>query len=164
MPLAVQWGGQVLSQSNGSSRQQPFALATNLSTVCRELDMDFIQDCNVGQFEYWGAVGHYTIASVACDIVQDPQLKKLIQANAHSIAFPASEITIKNMKGLSKRPFVPLADVPDMVWKVGPFKRGGMSSRNTAIILPTWISPTAMARRCSRSARSQNPTSIPPCG
>jgi len=128
MPLAVQWGGQVLSQNNGSSRQQPFALATNLSTVCRELDMDFIQDSNVGQFEYWGAVGHYTIASVACDIVEDPQVRKLIQANAQSIAFPASQIAIKNMQGLSKRPFVPLADVPDMVWKVGPFKRGGMSS------------------------------------
>jgi hypothetical protein len=32
------------------------------------------------------------------------------------------------MAGLSKQDFVPLADVPDMVWKVGPHKRGGMDS------------------------------------
>jgi hypothetical protein len=32
------------------------------------------------------------------------------------------------MQGLSKRDFVPLADVPDMVWKVGPHKRGGPNS------------------------------------
>ena len=32
------------------------------------------------------------------------------------------------MAGLSKKAFVPLADVPDMVWKVGPHKRGGMNS------------------------------------
>ncbi|MFI5103345.1 MAG: hypothetical protein ACHP79_00350, partial [Terriglobales bacterium] len=129
-PLAIQWGGQVLSDGSGAggSRQQPLALATNLSTVCRELDVDFVQDWNIGQFEYWGAVGHYTIASIACDIVQDPQLKKLMQANQNSITFPVAQITDKNMKGLSTRPFVPLADVPDMVWKVGPFKRGGMSS------------------------------------
>ncbi|HEY4676745.1 MAG TPA: hypothetical protein VIJ01_06270, partial [Candidatus Angelobacter sp.] len=128
MPLAIQWGGQVLSQGNGNATRQPFALATNLSSVCRELDVDFVQDWNAGQFEYWGAVGHYTIASMACSIVKDAQLKKLMLANSNSISFPLNQITAKNMQGLSKHPFVPLADVPDMVWKVGPFKRGGMSS------------------------------------
>lgn len=128
MPLAIQWGGQVLSEGNGSRMQQPLALATNLSTVCRELDVDYVQDWNVGQFEYWGAVGHYTIASIACDIIQDAQLKKLMQANADSITFPTAQITAKNMQGLSNHDFVPLADVPDMVWKVGPNKRGGMTS------------------------------------
>jgi hypothetical protein len=128
MPLAIQWGGQVLADSGGSAQQQPFALATNLSTVCRALDVDFVQDWNIGQFEYWGAVGHYTIASIACDIVSDPDLKALMQANADSITFLTTQITPKNMKGLSTHDFVPLADVPDMVWKVGKFKRGGMTS------------------------------------
>jgi hypothetical protein len=87
MPLALQWGGQVLADGNGNSMQQPFALATNLSTVCRELDVDYVQDWNIGQFEYWGAVGHYTIASIACDITQDAQLKKLMLANARAFPF-----------------------------------------------------------------------------
>jgi hypothetical protein len=128
MPLAIQWGGQVLESGDSNARVQPFALATNLSTVCRELDLDYVQDMNTGQPEYWGAVGHYTIASHACDIIQDPQLRKLMQANADSITFPVAQTTAKNMKGLSKKDFVPLADVPDMVWKVGNFKRGGMKS------------------------------------
>lgn len=125
LPLAVQWGGAVLG---GEETPQPFALATNLSTVCRELDVDFISDLNSGQFEYWGAVGHYTIAEFACNLVQDSHLRSLMQANAENITFPEAEINGKNMKGLSNQPFVPLADVPDMVWKVGPYKRGGMTS------------------------------------
>ena len=32
------------------------------------------------------------------------------------------------MQGLSLQDFVPLADVPDMVWKVGDHKRGGMKA------------------------------------
>jgi hypothetical protein len=128
MPLAIQWGGQVLTDDDGKTTQQPFALATNLSTVCRELDVDFIQDWNIGQFEYWGAVGHYTIASIACQIIENADLKNLMQANCDSITFPTAQLTAKNMKGLSTRDFVPLADVPDMVWKVGKFKRGGMTS------------------------------------
>jgi hypothetical protein len=37
-------------------------------------------------------------------------------------------ISRKSMAGLSKRDFVPLSDISDIVWKVGPFKRGGMNS------------------------------------
>jgi hypothetical protein len=49
-------------------------------------------------------------------------------ANLDRISFDLGDINKKNMAGLSKRDFVPLADVPDMVWKVGPYERGGMSS------------------------------------
>jgi hypothetical protein len=99
-----------------------------LSTVCRVLSVDFVQDWNIGQSEYWGAVGHYTIAEKSCEIVRDASLKALMQANMTSITFPLSQINKKNMQGLSTHTFVPLADVPDMVWKVGPNKRGGMTS------------------------------------
>ena len=128
MPLAVQWGGQVVMNGPGSQQRQPYALATGLSTMCRVLSVDFVQDWNIGQSEYWGAVGHYTIAEKSCEIVQDASLKTLMQSNMTSITFPLSAINQKNMQGLSTRPFVPLADVPDMVWKVGPNKRGGMTS------------------------------------
>jgi hypothetical protein len=52
----------------------------------------------------------------------------LMSANLKRISFAVPDIRKKTMQGLSKRDFVPLADVPDMVWKVGPFKRGGMNS------------------------------------
>lgn len=48
--------------------------------------------------------------------------------NRDLITFPTTRVVDKNMKGLSNQSFVPLADVPDMVWKVGPHKRGGMKS------------------------------------
>jgi hypothetical protein len=43
MPLAVQWGGQVLMTGRGGQQGQPYALATSLSTVCRILDVDYVQ-------------------------------------------------------------------------------------------------------------------------
>jgi hypothetical protein len=51
-----------------------------------------------------------------------------MEANLERISFELADINTKQMAGLSKRDFVPLADVPDMVWKVGPFKRGGMKA------------------------------------
>jgi len=105
-----------------------YALATFLSTVCAELDLTLLRDWNTGLPEYWGAVGHYGIATKACDVIRNRKLKQLMDANLDRISFDLSDINKKEMAGLSKRHFVPLADVPDMVWKVGPFKRGGMKS------------------------------------
>lgn len=125
-PIALQWGGQVFLDKNkkGSS----YALATFLSTICNELDVTLLRDWNIGLPDYWGAVGHYSIATKTCDVIQNKKLKKLMQANLERISFEISNINKKTLTGLSKRDFVPLADVPDMVWKVGPFKRGGMTA------------------------------------
>ena len=92
------------------------------------LDVELVRDWNIGLPEYWGAVGHYTIANKAIAAIRNKRLKKLMDANLERITYDQAQITSKNMKGLSTRDFVPLADVPDMVWKVGPHKRGGMSS------------------------------------
>jgi hypothetical protein len=127
MPLAVQWGGHVYFDGDEASRLS-FALATSLTTVCNELNVDIIRDWNVGMPEYWGAVGHYTIAGKAIDLLKDGDLKSWMGANRDLITYPTEDVVDKNMKGLSNRPYVPLADVPDMVWKVGPHKRGGMKS------------------------------------
>ena len=78
--------------------------------------------------EYWGAVGHYTIAGKAIDLLDAGDLKDWMDANRDLITYPTEDVVDKNMKGLSNRPYVPLADVPDMVWKVGQYKRGGMHS------------------------------------
>jgi hypothetical protein len=125
-PIAMQWGGQVFMDDTkqGSS----YALATFLSTACNELDIAPLRGWNIGLPEYWGAVGHYSIANKACRVIRNQNLKQLMQANLDRITYDIADITKKNMQGLSKKEFVPLADVPDMVWKVGPHKRGGMKA------------------------------------
>src|SRR5205085_12629846 len=104
---------------------QSYTLATALSTMCRELDVDLVRDWNNGLPEYWGAVGHYTIANIACDHVKDKNLKKLMQANKERVSFTRETIEkgANAFSGLGKKKFVPLADVPDYVWKGG--KRSG---------------------------------------
>ncbi len=103
----------------------PFALASNLSTVCRELRVDLVRSTEIASFEYWGAVGHYTIGSFACDQVQDSNLRGLMQANRRRISFDRDDITKKvndvttthGVEGVQAKRFVPLADVPDKIWK-----------------------------------------------
>ena len=126
--LALQWGGQVFEWGGGVQQASSYALATLLSTVCRELDVDLVRDWNIGLPDYWGAVGHYGIASKAIDALPAGKLKTLMSANLKRISYDVADINKKNLQGLSKLDFVPLADVPDMVWKVGPHKRGGMKS------------------------------------
>ena len=125
-PIALQWGGQVFLDR--TERRSSYALATFLSTVCNQLDVTLLRDWNVGLPDYWGAVGHYSIATKACGIIRNPKLRRLMGANLERISYKVEDINKKRMAGLSKQTFVPLADVPDMVWKVGPHKRGGMTS------------------------------------
>jgi hypothetical protein len=125
-PVALQWGGQVFGEAGG--RASSYALATLLATVCNRLNVSLLGDWNTGLPEYWGAVGHYTIATKAISRIRNPRLRTLMTANLERISFPMTDISAGNMAGLSKKPFVPLADVPDMVWKVGPYKRGGQSA------------------------------------
>jgi hypothetical protein len=118
-PIAIQWGGFVFTDSGGQQRQ-PFALATLLSTVCQKLDVDFVRDWGFSLPEYWGTVGHFTIANMACTIAgsQGSKLRKLMEANLENITIQLEGITVEDTKGLSKGDFVPLADVPDLVWKM----------------------------------------------
>ncbi|HEY7246758.1 MAG TPA: hypothetical protein VH678_23030 [Xanthobacteraceae bacterium] len=125
-PIALQWGGQVFL--NGAKQNSSYALVTFLSTVCNQLDVTLLRDWKTGLPEYWGAVGHYSIATKACGAVRNEKLKRLMQANLENISYDVQDINKKTMQGLSNKDFVPLADVPDMVWKVGPHKRGGMNA------------------------------------
>jgi hypothetical protein len=126
-PIALQWGGQVFIDGKTKSSSS-YALATCLSTVSNLLNVEVVRDWNFGFPEYWGAVGHYSIANKACGVISDAKLSKLMNNNLERITYDIKDINKKEMAGLSKRDFVPLADVPDMVWKVGPHKRGGMTS------------------------------------
>lgn len=77
-PIAVQWGGTVLGTSD---RQSTFALASNLSTICRELNVDLYRGPNVAAFEYWGPIGHAKIAEFASLLVEDANLATLLKKN-----------------------------------------------------------------------------------
>lgn len=111
-PIAIQWGGTVFANDAGNL---PFALSTNLSTVCRELDVDILRSRGLASFEYWGAVGHYTIGSFACDQVEDGDLHTLMSLNKVRVSFDPEDINTDLNKPFFG--FVQLADVPDKVWK-----------------------------------------------
>ncbi|MDN4597076.1 hypothetical protein [Leifsonia virtsii] len=69
----------------------------------------------------WGKAGHYTIASLACAHVAPPGLARLLAANADriSLRLDGAEATAAPNVLEANRDlgFVPLADVPDLVWK-----------------------------------------------
>jgi hypothetical protein len=130
-PIAIQWGGTVFANENANL---PFALATNLSTVCRELKVELFRFSGLASFEYWGAVGHYTIGSFACAQVRDENLRDLMIANRVRISFDPGAIST-DVNDVSVPGFVPLADVPDKVWKKTksqktPFGRRGPENPN----------------------------------
>jgi hypothetical protein len=121
-PIALQWGGQKFV-SGKQEGELSFALATCISTICRELDVDIVRDWNVGYGEYWGKLGHYKIAAKACELVTNKKLKSLMMANLKNISFDDQVIASGNIPRFEKDQFVPLADVPDLAW--GTWKRDG---------------------------------------
>lgn len=120
-PIALQWGGQTVIDQQGEANLQ-FALATCLSTICRELDVDIIPDWSIGHSEYWGKTGHYKIAAKACELFDDAttlmrKLKRLLMNNVDVIGFGDQAILEGELKKIDSKQFVPLADVPDLVWR-----------------------------------------------
>ena len=122
-PLALQWGGQRFfgAPAAGGGLSFPFALATSLSTICRELSVEIIRGHNIALPEYWGEVGHFTIGEVACGLISSSSttLTKLFLNNRKNIGFDDATITSGHVTGLGPNDFVPLANVPDDVWKKG---------------------------------------------
>jgi hypothetical protein len=122
-PLALQWGGHAFRSGNGMPSQS-YVLATFLSTVCNRLEVDLVRDWGQALPEYWGTIGHFTIANIACNLVPGAKAKQFFKDNRLNITFELSDITAPGTSGLSKKDFVPLADVPDLAWKIGAFVRG----------------------------------------
>lgn len=120
-PLALQWGGQTFADG-GSESSYNFALAASLSNVCRLLDVELVRSHNTGARPHWGTMGHYSIASLACDLLTNPKLKQLMQANVDRVSFELTGLSKEQLaaaleKAKSTNGFIPLADVPDIVWK-----------------------------------------------
>jgi hypothetical protein len=116
-PIALQWGGHTMIESGGGKVELSYALATSLSTICRELDVDVFRGWNIGLSEYWGKIGHYKVAAKACELISNMKLRLLMNNNRAVIAF--DDETLKNGKKVTidSKKFVPLADVPDYVWR-----------------------------------------------
>ena len=75
---------------------------------------------------YWGRVGHYSIAAFAVDLVGTQKLKKLLQDNLENLTYQIDAIRNQKLDELIKdADFIPLADVPDEVWKKYKTKPGG---------------------------------------
>lgn len=134
-PLAMQWGGQVFADGE---KRSAFAVATNLSTVCRLLEVRLVEDVARGVSGYWGRIGHFSLAAFAIDLVDDPKLKKLMAANLDLLSFDPQAVA--GGKALEKQlaadekagGFVPLADVPDDIWKKPPptWRNGRVGGRD----------------------------------
>ncbi|HEY1262632.1 MAG TPA: hypothetical protein VGF06_03860 [Terriglobales bacterium] len=112
-PFAVQWGGQKLSGAGGP-RFTRYALASSLAVGCRELDVEIVTDWNTEHTQYWGAVGHYKIAEMAIG---------RLSGDLHD--FMSRHLKLLTYENILEEPdtkdpdkdFIPLADVPDLVWK-----------------------------------------------
>ena len=121
LPIALQWGGENLVGAT-PGRGFNFALASSLTNVLRLLDVSLVVDHNTQAQPFWGKTGHYTIASLACEHLRTSRLKTLMRNNLDRIGFQLSALDPDDIDGattkLSQNPrFVPLADVPDLVWK-----------------------------------------------
>jgi hypothetical protein len=125
LPIAMQWGRQMLD-SAGAAAPQAYALATFLSRVCAELDVDPVRNWNLDQPNTWSAIGHFSIASRAQVSLSSrlPKLVKLMSNNALIISHDDATILEGDFVGMGKADFVPLADVPDFYWKMNVAKQG----------------------------------------
>ena len=121
-PIALQWGGRRVLAEDGMS--STFALGSFVSTICRELNVEIVIDWNTGLPEYWGQVGHYKIGAVACTLATTAKLARLLTANIDRIGLTDDDLKGKAFEDLDPERFIPLADVPDDVWKKKGFTRG----------------------------------------
>lgn len=102
--------------------------------MCRELEIDVLRSTGLASFEYWGAVGHYTIGSFACGLAADASLATLLSSNRPRIGFDPDAIDT-GVNDINVPGFVQLADVPDKVWKKtksaqAPYGRHGPENPN----------------------------------
>ena len=115
-PVALEWGGQRLGNNPADQNYLQFCLASSVAVICRELGLDIISDFRAEHTQYWGAVGHFKIGQQACFQVQDSTFRKFLLDNLDDISF-SDDKQLLEATHLQAAHFVPLSDVPDVVWK-----------------------------------------------
>lgn len=117
LPLAIQWGQRAIIDGE-TSTTNTFALATNLSHICRDLDIEIVRGWNLDLDFTWGKTGHFKVGYAACNIVTNVTLKKLLSLNADNIGINDDDLIAGNVPpGLFTEEFVSMTDVPDMYWR-----------------------------------------------
>ena len=131
-PFAILWGKHEFVE-DGASTAQPFALATALSTTLERLNLDLVRDLNADNELIWGWVGHYVIGNTLPTTVKlltapaVQSLGKFLTRHMSLLSMNPDEALDNDPRVIAKdddgQPkvddpqFVPLADVPDNVWK-----------------------------------------------
>ena len=115
-PVAMEWGGQRISNGPTNGQFLQLALATSMAITLRELNLDIVQDPVAERTQYWGPVGHFKIGQQACFLIKDKTLRSFFTANINNLSY-TSDAQIKLATHLQATAFVPLSDVPDVVWK-----------------------------------------------
>lgn len=116
-PVAMEWGGQRISSGDATGQYMQLSLATSIAVTLRELSLDIIQDPTAERTQYWGPVGHFKIGQQACFQVANKALQQFFINNINIVSF-SSDATLQTATGMqAKAGFVPLSDVPDVVWK-----------------------------------------------
>jgi hypothetical protein len=59
----------------------------------------------------------FPLGRVACDLVENPKLQRLMRANRLRVSFEWEDIDANALEKIDASGFVPLANVPDVVWK-----------------------------------------------
>lgn len=118
--LGILWGGM---HDVSDGKVQPYGLVTNFGTVCKLLDIELIHGWNRMYDSYFAAYAHTVLPSWCTDYIKEKSLKTLMKNNESRFCLPKTARP-EDAKGLSKRDFVCLSDVPDIVWKGKKFKRG----------------------------------------
>ena len=123
-PFALHWGQHEFMEGEKKMRRT-YAMATSLSNICRELDVDLVRGWNIDQDYSWGKTGHFKIGAKACDLVTNVHLLKLLQENKFSIGYSDDDLNDpKNLVKGGSRKFTPLADVADLVWRAMKGNKG----------------------------------------
>jgi hypothetical protein len=115
-PFALEWGGQRIGDDATGGGYLQFSLATSMAVILRELSLDLLSGPTAERIQYWGPVGHFKIGQQACFLVGNPALQKFFTANLNNVSFKSDD-QLKEATHLQAKKFVPLSDVPDVVWK-----------------------------------------------
>lgn len=128
-PFALQWGQHEFIDGRRKMKRT-YALATSLSNICRELDIDLVRGWNIDQTSTWGKFGHFKVGARACDLVSNTKLSKLLLANQENLGYLDESLRDPDslVKGGS-REFTPLSDVADLVWR-GMAGNAGVARKN----------------------------------
>ncbi|HWA64137.1 MAG TPA: hypothetical protein VG939_22400 [Caulobacteraceae bacterium] len=121
-PFALLWGKETFVGDARSTH--PYALATALSPALDRLDLDLVTDLDADQTYVWGWVGHYAIGrTLQLDAapLSSAHLKTFVGLNIDLLSVEPDDRLANDphatIKGTDTAQFVPMADVPDNVWK-----------------------------------------------